>query len=234
MSLHDFLTFNNKCPICNHPLHLFMQWIDSDLYWAGQSETRAGERHFIPYTIKDGHGYHNHFYGGDRTMTILDYGSRFETVFGSPSHFNEAKRYQIYFYFLCNPAGFDSKNKRDYSINLSRGCYYRSTPAMEFVDKGHKKWELEYSVKEFSDLINKDESFCLKTNKDGARKFYMLNRDMENQTTKVWHYTITEKDMNDENFKPNILRIELPLIERPSMSNHQKIIDRMDAWILMS
>ena len=230
--LHKFLTFNKRCPICNNPLTLYMQWIDSTLFIANQQDPSVYYfREFQPawyerkiLTDRDEEDI--------KSVTLMDYGDKFDVGFSHPSLFNEAKKYQIYFYFLCKQEGFRSKNLRNYEINLVKGCYYRSTPLMEFKKK--EDWKLEYTVDEFSDLINKDESFCLKTRKNSLDKFYMLSRDMETQTTKVWYFTATDEQRVDPKFKPDIFQKELPLIRRPSLENQKKILERINSWIIMS
>ena len=227
-TLHKFLTFNKRCPVCDNPLTLYMQWIDSMLFVADQQDPAI--YHFTEFQRE--------IYLTDKneedikSVSLMDYGDSFDISFSHPSLFNEAKKYQIYFYFLCKAQGFRNKSLRDYDISLSKGCYYRSTPLMEF--KKNEGWKLEYTIDEFSDLINKDESFCLRTRKDSLDKFYMLNRDMETQTTEVWAYTVTDEQRVDSKFKPNIFRKELPLIARPSLENQKKIIERINAWILIS
>ena len=229
-TLHKFLTFNKRCPVCDNPLTLYMQWIDSTLF-IGQEENPS-IFHFTELIFRSDTNLDEHEDKDIKSITLMDYGDKFDVGFSHPSLFNEAKKYQIYFYFLCKQEGFRSKNLRNYEINLVKGCYYRSTPLMEFKKK--EDWKLEYTVDEFSDLINKDESFCLKTRKNSLDKFYMLSRDMETQTTKVWYFTATDEQRVDPKFKPDIFQKELPLIRRPSLENQKKILERINSWIVLS
>jgi len=228
-TLHKFLTFNERCPLCNNPLTLYMQWIDANLYIAREAE--SGVYYFTDYWFNnDEHDLSDHEM---QSMTLMDYRDRFDISFSHTSLFNEAKKYQIYFYFLCKNEGFRSKNLKNYEINLAKGCYYRSTPLMEFK-KETDSWKLGYTIEESSDLVNKDESFCLKARKEGLDKFYLLSRDMETQTTKVWYFTMTDKQRVDKTFRPDIFQKELPLIARPSMDNKNKILERINSWIVLS
>lgn len=224
-TLHKFLTFNKHCPICNNPLTLYMQWIDSNLFIA--NEQSPGIFHFINYQLMEIDNDEE-----TKSIILMDYGDKFDISFSHPSLFNEAKKYQIYFYFLCKQEGFRSRNLKDYEINLAKGCYYRSTPLMEF--KKEEIWKLDYTIAEFSDLVNKDECFCLKSRKDNTDKIYMLSRDMEIQNTKVFYFTITDEQRVNANFKPNIFRKELPLIPRPSLNNQRKLLDKINLWITVS
>lgn len=233
-SIHKFLNFNKRCPLCTNPLTLYMQWSSSDLYVSRDAE--GGIYHFTKFeldSVKRSREIERKM-EDENSMTLIDYADGFETTFGNVSLFHEAKKFHIYFYFLCREQGFKSRGLQDYQIDLAKGCYYRSTPIMEFVKNDKGIWELDYLIKESSDLVNKDESFCLKTRKDGLDKFYMLSRDMETQTTKAWYYAMTDEQRVDPKFKPNIWKQELPLIERPTMDNQKKILNKIQSWITLS
>jgi len=229
-TLHKFLNFNKRCPICNNPLTLYMQWINSTLFVAEDSS--SGIYHFTEFKMKnllldkdeEGDEY--------KSVTLMDYEDSFDMAFSYPSLFNDAKKYQIFFFYLCKAQGFYNKNPAKNEINLAKGCYYRSTPLMEF--KKDLTWNLEYLIPEFSDIVNKDEAFCLKTRKNSLDQIYMLSRDMETQTTKVWYFTATDEQRVDPKFKPDIFRKELPLIPRPSLDNQKKLLERINSWIIMS
>jgi hypothetical protein len=231
-TLHKFLTFNERCPVCNNPLTLYMQWINSLLFVAENPD--SGVHHFTEFKKEN---ISNKIKGDEddsdhKSIVLMDYEDSFDIAFSHPSLFNEAKKYQIFFYYLCKVQGFYSENLVRNQINLAKGCYYRSTPLMEF--KKDPTWKLDYLIPEFSDIVNKDESFCLKTRKDSLDKIYMLSRDMETQTTKVWYFTATDEQRVDPKFRPNIFRKELPLIPRPSLDNQKKLLDRINSWIMIS
>lgn len=226
MSLHSFLNFNKKCPICSVvPLTLYWRWRNSTLFKG--VETEAGTYVFSKYLSS----VHNWDHEDSRTMTLMDYGSRYETIFSCPTLLNEVKTRQTYFYFMCNERGFDARNNNE--INMARGCYYRSSPFMEF-QKMEDNWELRHCVDEFAGLAYKDEAFCLKKRIDGEDKVYMLNRDLEIGVSKLWYYSITDEQRKDDKFFPRVFRKELPPIERPSFNDMEKLINKFETWILMS
>ena len=227
-TLHKFLTFNKRCPICNNPLTLYMQWIKAGMYMGNEQEpggfyfTEFNIEKMAPKALLIGDEECDYVY-------LTDYTDQYEIAFSTPSFFNEAKKYIMYFFYLCKPQGF----RNNFEINLVQGCYYRSTPLMEF-QKVNGVWKLDYKFQEFNDIVNKDESFCLKSRKEGLDKFYMLNRDLEKQITEMWYFSVTDEQRVDKKFKPEVFFKELPLIQRPSFENKGKILERIQSWILMS
>lgn len=230
MSLHSFLAFNRNCPICNNELGLYWQWTkksDSPLFKA--IEVEPSTYYFAKYNPAQ----RDYSDKDDRSMTLFDYGNKFNTSFSCPSLLTDAKTHNMYFYYLCSERGFDSKGLHHYELNLAQGCYYRSSPLMEF-QKEDNEWKLRHVVEEFSGLPYKDECFCLKKRREREDKFYMLNRDLETETTKIFHHTITDEQRKDPKFRPTIFRKELPLVPRPSFEDKGKLISRMETWIIMS
>lgn len=235
MKLNEFLHFNQKCPICNEPLSLYMQWInygcfkakliDNDLY---QFDSFMGAEQKNTIAIEDNH------------MLLLNGKDGVETSFGHQTLFNESKKFQIYFFYLCNPEGFNKKTFGDWDINLYKGCYYRSTPFMEFKrnsDSESNKWDLGITNISHKEIINKDESFSFKNINKDVEKVYMLNLDYEANQTTLWHYTVSEEEKRLISFEPKVFSKEMPLLKkRPklSMEDRQNLIDRFDAWIIMS
>ena len=227
MSLHAFLNFNKNCPICNNELSLYWQWINHPLFKA--IEVEDSTYYFAKYDSTR----HDFDDKDDRSMTLFDYGDSFRTSFSCPSLLTDVKSHQTYFYFLCNEQGFNAKNLNDYEINLAQGCYYRSSPLMEY-QKINDGWELVYIIDEFAGLSYTDESFSLKKRIEREDKIYMVNRNLEKEITKLWFHTITDEQRKDPKFKPVTFRKELPLIERPSFENKDKLISRLETWIIMS
>lgn len=241
MKLCEFLHFNQHCPICGDKLTLFMQWftrtnsvcfkgvlVDQDLY------------RFMPYV--GGHAEKNEPNFWEEGMLLKDDGDSFETSIINSRLMQEAKKYQIYFFYLCNPQGIDTKNKAwgDYDISMYKGCYYRSTVEMEFRredDQESKNWSLQVINPDSRDIVNKEESFAIKSRNDKLEKVYLVNLDTESKATTLWHYTVDEEQRNIKDWEPNLFRKDIPLLRsRPDLSeeNREKLISRFDSWIIMS
>lgn len=238
MSLSNFLQFNRFCPICQEPLGLYMQWVNSICFRASLSGD--DEYQFDPFmgTNKD-IATDDCF---DHYMSLKDYGDSFNIEFSSNKLFGESKKYQVYFYYLCNPIGFKKKGSygSDYEINLFKGCYYRSSPMMEFrlsEDPKLKKWDLVYMNEESKLLDNKDEAFSFKTSYKDLDKIYMLNLDYEEKRTTLFYYTATPEERVKKLFKAKIFEKDLPLLKtRPKLDweDRESLLNRFDSWIIMS
>lgn len=241
MKLCEFLHFNHHCPICGEKLTLFMQWftrtnavcfkgvpIDQDLY------------RFMPYLGGEAEKGEVNFW--EEGMLLKDYGESFETQIINSRLMQEAKKYQIYFFYLCNPKGFDTKNKAfgDYDISMYKGCYFRSTVEMEFRrddDQESKNWSLQVTNPDSIDIVNKEESYAIKTRNDKVEKVYLINLDNEQKTTTLWHYSVTEEQRKIKDWEPKLFKTEMPLLpSRPDVSeeNREKLVNRFDSWIIMS
>lgn len=228
--LSEFINFNRNCPICFSPLTIYMQWMKYANFKG--SYHGNGEFHFIPSDEKNVHR---------REGMILNVqGNSYTTEFTSAALHNESRKWQIYFFYLCNPKGLVLKPNGKHEIHLHKGCYYRSSPCYEFVlnqekDTHSKRWTMELTDPEQKHIVNKTERFCLKQENDGKEKVYMLSLNYLKQNTEFWYYTATEEEKKDNQFSPNIFTKELPLLKnRPDLTDKRKLMERFDSWIIMS
>jgi len=245
MSLSQFLNFNHTCPICDEPLHLYMQQVGSSCFEAKLIEPNLYE--FNTFKVMKGYSgtieTTNNAAVPQEKMLLLDKGNSFEMKWENASAKAEAKKFQIYFFFLCNPAGFVDKVWGDYEINLYKGCYYRSTPFMEYQKKyanNEDVWTLETTNKDQADIINKDEAYSFKqkpATPEGLERVYMVNLDYEKKATTLWHYSTTESERKKENFKAKLFEKEMPLLGtriKAGPEDREKLLERLDGWIMLS
>lgn len=231
MKLNEFLNFNRMCPICQEPLHLFMQWTSSVCFKATQLDEHSYG--FIPFKgTKRNIGTDG---CDDEFVIINDDGS---SQFSTSRLEQESKKFQIYFFFLCNPgAGFKDKGVGDYEINLFRACYYRSSPFMEYKQNKDGIWTLENSLEETKEITNNDESFSFKVLSPENDRVYMLNLNYDKQETKLWFYSVPQEERQKPGFRPKLFSKTLPILKnRPDfgIENREKLLDRFDSWIIMS
>lgn len=234
MNLSKFLNFNHNCPVCEEPLTLYMQWIDSVCFKANL----VGENYyeFIPFKGTNKDKITDDCWM-DKIM-VKDNGQVSNTTIAASSGklSGELKKNQIYFFYLCNPAGFKDKSWGDYEINLFKGCYYRSTPLVQYKEM-YGIETLETINPDHANIINKDEAFSFKYKTKELDRVYMLNLDYESQDTVLWHYTATPEERKQPGFKPNLFEKHLPLLKvRPKLEleEREKLMDRFDGWIIMS
>lgn len=230
MNINEFLHFNNQCPICGEPLNLYMQWVDSVCFKAVRFPNDLYK--FYPFigVKKDGD------IKDDDYMSLQDQGNGIDINFSSAKMLQESKRFSIYFFFLCNPAGFRVKTWGDYEISLYQGCYYRDTPFYEFEKGAEKKWNLNAKDKS-KDLIMRHESYSFKDIKDGFERVYMVNLDYDLQHTTLWHYATTTEEREKADFQPKLFSKDMPLLKtriKADIENREKLISRLNSWILVS
>lgn len=232
MNLHQFIDFNDKCPVCNKELTLFASVFKSALWKS--NIISPGRYEFEQFRMKKEELGNDHM--------ILDINKNDVNLkFSTPQLKNESKSWELFF-FKCCGGGDDfenifSDNKFDYDINLYETCYYQSSSQYEF-QQNDGEWKLE-NVLHSLPLINRDETFVFKKiNEDKLEKVYVLNLDYEDEHTKLWHYTITPEQKEDKDFEPNIFeKNDLPLLRsRPDLSleARDQLISRFDGWILLS
>jgi hypothetical protein len=231
MKLSEFLHFNSHCPICGETLSLYMQWVDSVCF----KGVKFGDDTYKFYPFvgakKDGD------IKEDDHMLLQDKGTDADCTFSSAKMLQESKRFDIYFFFLCNPSGFKVKSWGDYEISLYQGCYYRDTEFFEFEkNKQSKKWILTPKDKN-ADLLMKHEAYSFKDIKNENERVYMVNLDYEKKQTTLWHYATTTEEREKEDFKPNLFSKEMPLLKtriKAGIDDRERLIDRLNSWILVS
>lgn len=234
MNLCDFLHFNDRCPICDEPLTLYMQWINS-ICWKGVPIENNLYRFNSFIGIKDNNKKLENEY-----VLLWDNGPTFKIEMSSSETRREAETHSIYFFYLCNSAGFKVKTWGDYEISLYRGCYYRSTPLMEFYKSDERKSKdrfLKLINPDNQELINKDESYSFKDIHDGYEKVYMINLDYEDKKTTLWHYSTTTKEREAHDFSPKLFNKDIPLLTtriKAGLEDREKLLSKLNGWILMS
>lgn len=240
MRLPDFLNFNSRCPICNNPLTLYMQWVSSICFKAELIENNSWA--FNPHIGLKKEGDPNAIERDDYMLLTSNLG-QVRTQFSANKVFSEAKKHHMYFYYLCNPEGIKKTNWGDYKINIYKGCYYRASTLFEFRrddDQESKNWSLQVVNGDFKDIVNKHETYSFKKKNNDLEKIYILDLDWEKNKTSLWFYTVTDAQAADKNFKAediNDFHKELPLLKkRPKVGpgDQEKLIDRLESWIIMS
>lgn len=233
MNLHDFLHFNRKCPICDEPLSLYMQWVNSVCFEAKQIDDKA--YYFKPFKglgkDPEGDSLKNEY-------MILEDNENVDLIMSNTKIEQESRKYQIYFFFVCNPAGFKDKGYKDYELNLFKTCYYRSSPFYEMrKDSTTDKWAMEHILPETKDVVVHDESLCFKHLGKDNERVYMLNLNYEKKETKIWHYIVPETEKDKKGYQPKLFSKTLPILtNRPDFGfdAREKLLDRFDSWIIMS
>jgi hypothetical protein len=228
MSLLNFLNFNKCCPICDRPLQLYMQWIDSHLF-KSEEVTEGNLYKFVPFKRDIGEFAPTDFIELERIKRsfIMSYKSSIEYYVKDISSTN------MYFFFLCNENSFNDVGFNDYEIQLYKACYFRSTPIIKL--KKHKEvWKLNFSP--YTNLTNKNEAFSIIQKIEENNKVYMVNIDYHHSNTTLWHYSFTKSDESKEDFVPKTFEKKIEhLPKRPfNFKDQNKLIKKFDSWILVS
>ncbi len=231
MKLNDYLHTNEACPVCGEPLKLYMQVTDGPLWKS--SQVSANTLIFEKSTrLPPSEG----TVSGDY-FWITRNGDNYNFNFSGSSILQHSKTWYVFFFYLCNDKAIENKYGTDYEIDPYKACYYRSCPFMEFVlDSDTKEWTLKLSQE--IDSNTRDEICIFKTHhEDGLEKVYILSLDYEFKLTTLRFFKTFPQDRLSEDFEPKIFKKELPLLGvHPNfdISERDKLIDRLNSWIIMS
>jgi hypothetical protein len=223
MTLNKFIQQKQTCPICAEPLQLYMQFVNSRCFRAKEIDNSVYR--FDPFVVGDvsNSNKNEHFFVSGETG---DY-----QIIYKDNPPPDLENHAVFFFYLCNPAGFNKKSK-GYEINAYKGCYYRSTPYLEIKKDG----KLEFTVEK--EIDSKDEVFCLRDRLSNSERVFIFSLAHAANKTKLWYYSVTEEDRKQKGFKPKLFSKELPLVrsEIKVLTKEEKVkmIERLDGWILMS
>jgi hypothetical protein len=228
MKLNEFIHFNQRCPICDNDLTLYLQMKDSTCFRAHKQKKNI--YHFQPFKcINKSISLLDH-------IDLYDYGRDFETKFSSSQMAAEAKRSQLYLFYLCNEQGFEEEDN-NFTINIYGGCYYRSSSFLEYQKTAKKTWLLKTINPDHDNLVNHDELFSFSREVNNIEKVYMLNLNNHNNKTVFMHYSVNDEQRKDKDYSPHVFEKEISsLIARPnfSISNRDRLLDRFDSWLILS
>lgn len=232
-SLRNFFNFNKTCPICDKELELYLQLDDSICF---KAEKYDDGNIFTPFMCKKVDLNEEYIY-------VSNVGDQIS--FSSYCLSNEVKSKQMYFFYLCNADGFESRkrysysdldSKEDYELNVYKSCYWRATPHLDlYLDNDN--WDLKVTNPDNINIVNDNEIFCFKKKLVDVEKVYILNLNSSENVTGFVSYSVTESQLKDFNFNPNLFDKSMPLLSiRPdfSINNRDKLINRFESWIIMS
>jgi hypothetical protein len=241
MKASNFLNFNANCtcPSCGEPLKLYMQLKDSVCFKA-QFPIKEGEKEIVfkQFKCKD-----DHIGDGDIRYVLNE--SRLIT--DNKQIESSLIHSQFFFFFMCNEMGFncrksygktaDIKEYDEYKIVIYDACYYRASIFFKCDEKDNDKLIFRPAVEANKKLINEEETFCFRKNKDNLEKIYFFTLDYLNNRTSLFHYTCNEEQRDDPNYQPNVFEKILPVLKRRpkfDLEDREQLLSRLDSWILLS
>jgi hypothetical protein len=231
--LKEFLNFNTHCPSCKNPLTLFMRWsgdiIDND-YRLFRFHHKPNENiafreikqdNKYPQNSKHSLGINGIIYPNTNSIT-------FNTTSAEKIIQNQDS---IYFFFICNPSSIEYLSN-DYEINVYDSCYFRSSFPVKFV-KNDNRLCPTYIEPPGNHIAN--EHFTILDKKENSEKVYVLTVSHEDNKTYLMYYSVDNEQTSDEAFTPKVFTKELPLLKTsPDPSDKDKLLERMNSWIIMS
>jgi len=230
MNISEFVN-NDTCPLCGKKMTLFVRHRKEAL-WKAERQTQPSGYYFQQHLVKN-----NKL--GEKDAFILDIeGDKFNIHCNSSALQREIRTWQFFFFYVCNPNAI-TKEWQTYKINTYEACYIRNSIFMEMMptttETGDTEWVMSPVMRD-STNINRDETFSLSTKTEAqTEKVYFLTLNYEKKTTNLFHYSATKEQNEDANYEPNVFQKEMPLMSvRPDFSDRGKLIERLDAWVLMS
>jgi hypothetical protein len=234
MDFKGFFDFGWNCPSCDNNLSLYFQISGGSCFKL--DHMRDNKYLFLPLFSKD-------YSNNPENAVQLKIGddNRCELFCKNYKILDELKNETAYLFFLCKEQGFKlngdnkyaGKHNQDYEINLYKGCYYRASPILYLSDN----FILE-TLEAHKDLTNGDEVIALNRMSNGDLfRVYMLHVCYENNSTIMYYYSCTPEQSANKEFIPNILEKSLPIPRRKldfSLKNRDKLLNKLDNWILMS
>jgi hypothetical protein len=228
MNISDFLRFNRRCPICDEPLGLYMQWIDSVCF---RAKVVGDDTYQFDSYIGTNKGIKTDDLW-ESTITMFDRGDEVGVKFSTSALRIEGEKHQAYLFYLCNPAGFKKQSWGEFEISTYKGCYYRASPMIQMRD-----FKYEVINPDHKDIVNGKEAFCLKVKTKELEKVYTIEVNDEEKKTNFWYYSVSESEKAKTYFKPNLFSKEMPLLPtrfKLDLRDRSNLIDRLDAWLIMS
>lgn len=237
-NMKDFLNFNQQCPICQKPLSLFMQWTGSQidyvkkLFLVSQKENNAIMFEEHPISKKRANSAYGKKILSNITVALKEVSNKYVLNFNTLSGEKMARDQDgIYFFYLCNTESIEDLG-HDHQVNVYHSCYYRSSPFVHLA----KDNKIEKLSENF-DIANRDEYFVIKNKVEDLEKIYIVILDNEEKKTTFQHYSVTDQQSLIENFAPNLFEKEMPLLNNRlnfEETNKEKLLNRLDSWVLMS
>jgi hypothetical protein len=233
MNLNKFLHFNERCPVCTEPLSLYAQVLDGPL-WKAKTPL-PGIYHFDQFKCQTNKLKKEDFFW------LAENADSCSIDFSTDSIIEAAKKWNLFFFFMCNEDAIEDESGTSYGINPYVACYYRSSPFLELQKQSEDMpWKLAVTTGHTAiDGDIRDEIFIFKDMQNsGDEKVYVLSSDYEHKKTLLRYYSISPEDRKNKYFDPNIFKSkDLPLLSvRPNLEleNRPQLISRFNSWILMS
>lgn len=230
MKLNEFLHSNNDCPVCGKRVGLYLSVLQGPVWKA--NEKTGSFRSFNQIMCK------NDQLSDNDIFAIIDDEVGCELKYSNHSMLKLAKDWKFFLFKLCNEQSIEEESNTSYSIDPYKACYYCTSPCMSLRVNENDLYEFNTTPEETTEGSFRDEIFIFKILEENSdEKLYILNLDYENKNTILRFCNTTLDQRSDESFEPKMFKKELPLMSvRPNfdLSERDKLISRLDSWILMS
>ena len=230
MNISEFFQ-EHTCPSCGKELTLFLRARHNSLWKATDSSPNGYT--FTQHLIKN-----QKF--GENDSFILNVDGNFNRFHcNSSALWQEFKSLQFFLFYICNEKAI-IKEFSDYKISSVDSCYVRNSTFLELGpqewDNDKVLWSLIPVSKESPPLVrNENFGFTSKTSENGE-KGYFYTLDYDGKKSILYYYAVTSDQLQEQDFEPKVFeQTELPLPPvRPDFSNKEKIMSKLDNWILLS
>lgn len=210
--MNIFNSINGICPLCNNKLSIYLHFYDLALFKAKEINDD-----FI-FTINNFVKYP--FDAEDKIIISKDF--KIDLLIKNAINLNS----EFNIFYICNESCIENKYGMitTYTDDV---CYLAITSNYKIYHKNDN-----YSIHYFYDderLPISSEIFSIENNKNNINKKYILELNYISSQTIIWHY------IGSDPTTPNVLNKTFGLLpKRPDFTNKEKLLSRLDSWILMS
>lgn len=257
--IKDFIDCGNDCPVCGDKLTLFMV-VDGPVCFKAIQEPINDFNNYFGFTTKVSlqspldnwfkfvptyskkkdfaqFGTLSKFHKIEDNETILMNIRPDETVdimYNADNCYNIVNNNNVYFFNICNTKAIKDHGS-DFSIDVYKACYYRSTSKMKLSDS--TLTFPDATPDGLKDSAIKTETVTIHKACEGLEKTYILSMDFTTEKTKFYYFKITDEDKKEKKIRPKVLEKEFDLlIKRPDfgLDARDKLINKFESWVLLS
>lgn len=203
--------FDNKsiCPLCGKELTLFLKDLINSIRLKGtkfSSETRFKQFQCIDDNISK--------------LDLIFLTNSGDIILSQDLEKEKVKDWKFCFFYLCQVDSLRQKlyGDEDYDIDITKACYYRSSPTLQFP---------------CDDIVLGYENFSLHKETNDGEKVFFASLNYVEEKLGFWYYFIPNSEKENPNFEPPVLEKTFPLPKQWNFDKNE-LIKKFESWVIMA